>query len=143
MTQRQLQELPPAECLSLLRRGSVGRVVFVGDEGPTAIPVNYAMAGDAVVFRVEGGAKRAAAQAGQDLAFEVDEVDGVERSAWSVLVRGPSRELRLDQVPDVLKEMGGHIPTPWAAGVHNAWVEITPRTVTGRRLGPPVASTVF
>ncbi len=68
------------------------------------------------------------------LAFEVDHVDEDRKSAWSVLVRGVGAEVDLERVPALLRAMDRHV-TPWAAGIHNVWLRITPHTVTGRRLG--------
>jgi uncharacterized protein len=69
------------------------------------------------------------------LAFEVDHVDEDRESGWSVLVRGVGAEVDLELVPALLRAMEGHPPTPWAAGIHNVWLQIVPHTVTGRRLG--------
>jgi uncharacterized protein len=140
--QRTIEELTVDQCLALLGRASVGRIVYVDAHGPAAIPVNYAMAGEDVVFRAEPGTKQAATGA-HDVAFEVDEVDDDERSAWSVLVRGTGRELDLEELPDLLRHMDASFPTPWVAGVHSAWIAIEPRTITGRRLGARAADVAF
>jgi uncharacterized protein len=134
MTQHELDELPPDECFRLLAAATVGRVVYQDDLGPLAVPVNYAMAGHDIVFRVEGGAKRAAMQQPM-LAFEVDHVDEDNESGWSVLVRGVGAEVDLEHVPALLRAMDGHHPKPWVVGIHNAWLKIVPHTVTGRQLG--------
>ena len=44
-------------------------------------------------------------------------------------------EVDPERVPALLRAMDGHFPTPWAAGIHNVWLQIVPHTVTGRRLG--------
>ena len=134
MTQRELEDLPPDECFRLLATAHVGRLVYQDDLGPLAVPVNYAVAGHDIVFRVEGGAKRAAMQQPM-LAFEVDHVDEERKFGWSVLVRGVGAEVDLERVPALLRAMDGHGPTPWAAGIHKVWLQIVPHTVTGRRLG--------
>lgn len=136
MTQRKLQELSAEECLGLLATASVGRLVYIDDLGPVAVPVNYALAGDNVVIRVEGGTKRLAMQQAT-LAFEVDRIDEEERSGWSVVVRGPGHEVAAEHLAGLIRAMDGHFPAPWAFGVHNVWLEIEPRVLTGRRLGPP------
>ena len=135
MAQRVLETLSIEQCYELLAGGRVGRLVYQDDLGPLAVPINYAMNGRDVVFRVGGGAKRAATQQPL-LAFEVDDVDAEEHSGWSVIVRGPGTEIELDHVPALLREMHGTFPTPWAQGVHNVWIRIVPETITGRRLGP-------
>jgi len=139
MTQRELEDLSPAECFRLLAAAHVGRLVYQDDLGPLAVPVNYALAGQDIVFRVEGGAKRTAMQQPM-LAFEVDHVDEDQKSGWSVLVRGVGAEVDLERVPALLRAMDGHSPTPWAVGIHNVWLQIVPHTVTGRRLGAESSS---
>jgi nitroimidazol reductase NimA-like FMN-containing flavoprotein (pyridoxamine 5'-phosphate oxidase superfamily) len=135
MAQRELEKLSSAECLALLSRGHVGRLVYQDDLGPVAVPVNYAMAGSDIVVRVEGGVKRAAIHQ-PSLAFEVDHYDDDEQSGWSVIVRGVGQEVEMDRVPELIRRMEGHPPTPWAFGVHNVWLQLTPGIMTGRRLGP-------
>jgi uncharacterized protein len=135
MTQRELVELTPDECYALLNSAQVGRFVYLDDLGPLAVPVNYSVAGTDVVFRVEGGAKAGAMQQ-RVLAFEVDGIDPVDESGWSVLVRGQGHDVPATEVPSLLQRMDGDFPRPWASGIHNIWLRITPSTVTGRRLGP-------
>ncbi len=134
MTQRELEDLSPDECFRLLGAASVGRLVYSDDLGPLAVPVNYGMAGQDIVLRVEGGAKRAAMRQ-PVLAFEVDHLDEDGKSGWSVLVRGAGAEVDPERVPALLRTMDGHFPTPWASGIHNVWLQIVPHKVTGRRLG--------
>jgi uncharacterized protein len=142
MTQRELEDLSPDECFRLLAAARVGRLVYQDDLGPLAVPVNYAMAGHDIVFRVEGGAKRAAMQQPM-LAFEVDHVDEDRKFGWSVLVRGVGAEVDPERVPALLRAMEGHFPTPWAVGIHNVWIQVVPHTVTGRRLGAERSSPMF
>ena len=134
MTQRELEDLPPDDCFRLLAAAHVGRLVYQDDLGPLAVPVNYSMAGQDIVVRVEGGAKRAAMQQPM-LAFEVDHVDEDRKFGWSVLVRGVGAEVDPERVPALLRAMDGHFPAPWAFGIHNVWLKIAPHAVTGRRLG--------
>ena len=136
MTQRALEELSREECLVLLGSARVGRLVYVDEQGPVAIPVNYAMAGHDVVVRVEQGTKRLALQQPR-VAFEIDHIDEAAQSAWSVIVRGAAREVEPDRVPELLRSMGGHPPAPWALGIHNVWLHIVAAGMTGRRLGAP------
>jgi nitroimidazol reductase NimA-like FMN-containing flavoprotein (pyridoxamine 5'-phosphate oxidase superfamily) len=133
MAQRMLEELSEGECFTLLGETTVGRLVYLDDVGPVAVPVNYAMAGNDIVFRVEGGAKQAAVRQ-PVVAFEVDHIDEGSSSGWSVVVRGTGREVTPGQVPTLLRGMDGRFPAPWAFGVHNVWLQITPATVTVRRL---------
>jgi nitroimidazol reductase NimA-like FMN-containing flavoprotein (pyridoxamine 5'-phosphate oxidase superfamily) len=101
--------------------------------GPVAVPVNYALAGSDIGFRVAGGTKQAAVSQPL-LTFEVDHIDDDERSAWSVLARGKGHEVEIEDVSALLRQIEGPPPQPWAGGVHNVWLQITPQTLTGRRL---------
>jgi nitroimidazol reductase NimA-like FMN-containing flavoprotein (pyridoxamine 5'-phosphate oxidase superfamily) len=130
--QRKIEDLTAEVCMTLLGRESVGRLAFVDSEGPVAVPVNFGLAGERILFRLEHDSHlRASVDA--PVAFEVDHTDPDTGSGWSVLVRGDAAEVDLDHVPELLKLMAGP-PRPWAEGVHNVWVSITPRKVTGRRL---------
>ncbi len=130
--QRRIEELTTEECMTMLGRESVGRLAFVDEEGPVAVPVNFALAGELVLFRLEHDSHLRAAVDGP-VAFEADHTDPDTGSGWSVLVRGTAAEVDLDHVPELLRLMSGP-PRPWAEGIHNVWVSITPRKVTGRRL---------
>ncbi len=142
MTQKRIEELTEAECFALLAQQTVGRIAFVNSEGPGAVPVNYGMAGEEVVVRVaQRSHLREVIQ--PTVAFEVDHVDSESGSGWSVLVRGSGREVDQDHVQDLLQRLEGHFPRPWAEGVHNVWVVITPRLVTGRRLDAPFFGDIF
>ena len=135
MTQRELEDLSPHECFQLLATANVGRLVYQDEHGqPLAVPVNYAMDGHDIIFRVDGGAKRTAMQEPK-LAFEVDHINEEQHSGWSVLVRGVGAEVS-EHRRRTLKRKG---PTPWAIGLHKVWLQIVPNTapgsVTGRRFG--------
>lgn len=134
MAQRALNVLTTDECLALLRKSRVGRLVYLDDLGPVAVPVNFALIDGDVVFRVSGGTNQAAMNQ-PSVAFEVDHIQDDERSGWSVIVRGKGQEVPLHEVPQLLRDSAGNFPAPWANGVHNVWLRITPEKVTGRRLG--------
>ncbi|MFB4309976.1 pyridoxamine 5'-phosphate oxidase family protein [Actinomadura sp. GTD37] len=129
-----LEELDRAECLRLITGGVIGRVAFDDGEGPTVIPVNYAVDGDAVIFRtstsgrmnrslltsVVGGEVRAA--------FQVDRIDETDHVGWSVLLRGGAHHLSEE-------ERGRVAPVrPWPGGDRGEWFRLAAREVSGRRL---------
>ena len=146
MTQRNLVELNRSECLELLRRQQVGRIAYTDSVGPVAVPVNFALAGDDVVVRMERSNRALyPPNSGPDavLAFEVDHVDADDGSGWSVVVRGRAREVTLDAVPDLLRGMSECPPRPFAEGVHNVWLRIQSQTMTGRRLDAYAAPLVM
>ena len=142
MTQRTLSKLSRSECNSLMRGRRVGRLAYCDSLGPVAVPVNFALAGDDIVIRMEP--TNTAIQMGQSLvAFETDQVDETSGEGWSVVVRGPVEELDADSVLPLLRELGDGPPQPWADGVHNVWLRITSKVVTGRRLGGYAAPLVM
>ena len=145
MSPRSIIHLDHDECLALLRSQRVGRIAYCDDLGPLAVPVNFAVAGDDIVVRVESGnrALHALQVRSPQVAFEADHVDTASGSGWSVLVRGTARQIELDEVPSVLHELTDGPPLPWADGIHNAWVRISADSVTGRRLGEPAPPLVM
>ncbi|GAA0578442.1 pyridoxamine 5'-phosphate oxidase family protein [Actinomadura livida] len=132
-----LEELDRAQCMALLGEGGIGRIAFDDGEGPTVVPVNYAVDGDAVVFRtsvsgrlnrslltsVVGGEVRAA--------FEVDRYDEASREGWSVLLRGGVHPLS-----DEEKTAAAQVE-PWPGGEREAWFRLAAREVSGRRVHRP------
>ena len=133
MPRRSLEELSSDECFALLGQETVGRLVYVDDLGPAAVPVNYALAGQGIVFRSEEGSKISALRE-HDVAFEVDRIDEASHSGWSVLVRGTSEEVEFEHLHELLSRVTGYVPLPWKKGIHRIWVVFTAKTVTGRRL---------
>ena len=82
MTQRTLSKLSRSECNSLMRGRRVGRLAYCDSLGPVAVPVNFALAGDDIVIRMEP--TNTAIQMGQSLvAFETDHVDETSGEGWS------------------------------------------------------------
>jgi nitroimidazol reductase NimA-like FMN-containing flavoprotein (pyridoxamine 5'-phosphate oxidase superfamily) len=112
------------ECMALLRTCSVGRIAVAdGDGPPLVVPVNFAMDGDVVVFRTDVGSKLDQLRR-HPASFEVDGIDPVHRTGWSVLVRGFAYEC---SPADVSIE-------PWDDGPKRHWVRLFPGSVTGRRV---------
>ena len=142
MPRRTLEELTRDECFALLGEESVGRLVYVDELGPAAVPVNFALAGYDIVFRSDAGSKIQALP-DHNIAFEVDHIDHATHSGWSVLIRGNSEEVEFERLGEVLKRIDGEVPLPWKKGVHKIWVVIEPKTVTGRRLEDFVSEDFF
>jgi len=132
-----LEELSWDECFKLLKEEIVGRLVYRDPLGLAAVPVNYAVAGNGIVFRSEAGSKVRGLNEG-DIAFEVDHIDAASQSGWSVLIRGTAEVIEYEGAESRLSQLIGQIdgspPRPWKKGIHNTWVVITPKAVSGRRL---------
>jgi len=126
----ELSELDEDECYRLLADLEIGRVAVATAGGPPiVIPVNYVLDGIHVVFRSDEGSKLVAL-VDAPASFQVDVVDVVHRTGWSVLVQGA--------VEEVDPESLGHLALePWAAGDMRHWLRVVPVLVTGRRLHLP------
>jgi uncharacterized protein len=127
----ELVELDRDECLRLLAKHAVGRVVFTDAALPAAQPVNYLLDDEEIVFRTGAGSKLAAATRHAVVAFEVDEIDPLTQTGWSVLGVGEAYEV-LD--PARLTELAERMPAPWAAGRMDHTISIPMQRLTGRRL---------
>ena len=128
-----LEVLPRDECLLLLGASRVGRVVVTDRALPAAFPVNYALLDDDVVFLTTAGSKLAAAEDGEVMAFEVDEIEPALRSGWSVLVQGLASVIT---DPDELRRARALGLEPWTPGSPRQFVRITSELVSGRRILP-------
>jgi nitroimidazol reductase NimA-like FMN-containing flavoprotein (pyridoxamine 5'-phosphate oxidase superfamily) len=124
-----LKELDEDECRRLIAPGGVGRVVYTTEESPAAIPVNYAVIDDAIVFRTTGGGELEE-MVGEDVGFEVDQIDEAFSEGWSVLVCGRARAIHESGEVQRIHE----IVRPWAGDECRSCVRIEPRRITGRRI---------
>ena len=126
-----LEELTREECLALLAAHSVGRIAVIGDDNmPFVVPVNYRLSADTIVFRTEAGTKLDALQR-HPVAFQIDAIDPLERSGWSVLVRGIAHEVTPQELESVHVE-------PWI-GPTSHLIQVVPRLISGRRIRLPSA----
>jgi nitroimidazol reductase NimA-like FMN-containing flavoprotein (pyridoxamine 5'-phosphate oxidase superfamily) len=121
-------------CLELLRARTVGRIATVHDGFPVIVPVNYRLAETAgrtwIAFRTRPG--NVIEGSSIHVAFEIDDVDHVSRTGWSVLVRGTLHHVDPD-VADFRERFDSH---PWLTAERDAWMIIEPFSIEGRRLQP-------
>jgi nitroimidazol reductase NimA-like FMN-containing flavoprotein (pyridoxamine 5'-phosphate oxidase superfamily) len=118
--------------MNLLAGAAVGRVAVVVDGHPEIFPVNYALDGDAVVFRTAEGTVLNHASLTQ-VAFEVDDIDESTHTGWSVMVKGQADDI--GDALDATSERLRRLPlTTWLPGQRDRWFVIRPRQITGRRL---------
>jgi nitroimidazol reductase NimA-like FMN-containing flavoprotein (pyridoxamine 5'-phosphate oxidase superfamily) len=123
----EFEELTDEECLHLLRSCPVGRVaVSRADAAPLIVPVNFVLDGRAIVFRSASGTKIDQLREGP-LGFEVDGIDPVHHTGWSVFVEGAAYEATTWEV--------GHLELEaWAPGEKDRWVRLVPHLISGRRI---------
>ena len=127
-----LEELSEEECLDMLGRESVGRIVFVDRGQPMALPVNYVLDGRTVAFRTDPGTKLDAATLGR-VAFEVDDVNSETREGWSVLVKGIGRDIT-EAIDEWSERVTSNRLEPWAAGERRHWIALAEPSFSGRRI---------
>jgi uncharacterized protein len=96
-------------------------------------PVNYAFdePTQSVVFRSAMGSRLLAALSTGPATFEIDGVDPVERTGWSVIIAGDGEEVTDPAEIERLEAFGLE---PWAPGVKTHWVRIRATSVSGRRI---------
>lgn len=126
-----LEVLDREECLRLLAAEPVGRVAVVVNGRPMIFPVNYALDGESIIFRSDAGSKVAGATRGFPMSFEIDGIDEILHTGWSVVVNGVGHEV-VDRTE--LARLRGLELRPWAAGPKPHWIRIQPKTMTGRRV---------
>ena len=129
--------LSRGQCLRLLRRSRIGRVIVSVGALPAAFPVNYALLDDDVVIRSAPGTKLSAALDGAVVGVQVDKIDPVLESGWSVLIQGTSSVL--SEPEDLERARRLHLRT-WAPGDRPYFVRIRSELVSGRRLLAPAHS---
>jgi nitroimidazol reductase NimA-like FMN-containing flavoprotein (pyridoxamine 5'-phosphate oxidase superfamily) len=130
---RQAIDLTEAECLTLLRNTSVGRIVFTRHAMPAIRPVNHLVDGAAIVIRTHHGAaitSRTNDTSGVVVCYEADELDPVRHTGWSVIVTGLAR---LVNDPKLIERYSAQLE-PWIAGEMDYVVSIEPRFISGLRL---------
>jgi nitroimidazol reductase NimA-like FMN-containing flavoprotein (pyridoxamine 5'-phosphate oxidase superfamily) len=120
------------QCRALLGSTGVGRIGFVGPSGPVIHPVNYLVDHDTIVVRTSPYTMLAEHATG-DVAFEVDELDAWLTRGWSVLISGQLAPIDDPDETIALRREGAL--QPWATGQRNLFLRITPRAVSGRRVG--------
>ena len=83
--------LDELECQRLIAAGGVGRIGYTGRFGPTILPVNYALDGEAIVFRTMPGSRLDVGQGHQLVAV------GGENRIASARHRGAEAQFAADR----------------------------------------------
>lgn len=126
-----LIELDRAECLRLLGKGVIGRVIFTRHALPTAHPVNYLLDDEEIVFRTGEGGALAVATRNAVIGFQVDDIDYRSRTGWSVVGVGRAYEIT---DPVRLADLANRTPEPWAPGRTGHVIAMPLQQLTGRLL---------
>jgi nitroimidazol reductase NimA-like FMN-containing flavoprotein (pyridoxamine 5'-phosphate oxidase superfamily) len=129
-----LEVLGRDECLRLLGTATIGRIGLCSGALPAVLPVTFRMVGDRVLFRTGRGSKLDAATLNTVVAFEVDDVDLVDHSGWSVVVVGVAYDATDDEI-----DPSERVRLPrWVAGPDGRVVAVSTEIVSGRRVVPGI-----
>ncbi|PSK97724.1 nitroimidazol reductase NimA-like FMN-containing flavoprotein (pyridoxamine 5'-phosphate oxidase superfamily) [Murinocardiopsis flavida] len=125
----ELRTLSTAECQALIAPGGVGRIAFTvpGGPAPTVLPVNYAVADAAIVFRTSACGV-IATHLPDAASFQVDRLDGAMSEGWSVLVSGRAERVGAGDGPPAVPVRS------WAGADRDTVVRVVPVTISGRRI---------
>ncbi|MFF9777963.1 pyridoxamine 5'-phosphate oxidase family protein [Streptomyces sp. NPDC013978] len=126
------RELDRQECLRLLAKATVGRIVHTRQALPAVLPVNFSLDGEgSVVLRTSAASELARVVDGVVVAFEADEVDPAAHSGWSVVVTGRA-SIVTDPAQRARLARSG--PRSWVASPQELFLRIEAERVTGREL---------
>jgi hypothetical protein len=130
--QPHLVSLDAARCWSLLGAGGVGRIAFASEEGPIALPVNYAVADHDIVLRTAEGTAIASIAPDARVGFEVDHIDDAVSKGWSVLVYATCDHVR--DSGDGAAQFDEAPLDPWAGGTREHRIRLRVRSISGRAI---------
>ncbi len=123
--------LDRAECLRLLASASLGRIGLTTSALPAVLPVNFWFDGERILIRTGPGTKLAAATRDAVVAFEVDDMDPLWHTGWSVLVTGVAHHVTEAEELERLRDMP---IARWAPRGGGHVVAIQPELISGRRI---------
>jgi nitroimidazol reductase NimA-like FMN-containing flavoprotein (pyridoxamine 5'-phosphate oxidase superfamily) len=132
-----LHVLEREECLRLLRSATLGRVGATSRALPVVLPVNFRVVDGDVIFRTAAGTKLDMATRNAVVAFEVDDMDPIAHTGWSVVVTGVAREVT---DPAELARLAGENIPRWAPRGECRTVAVSTDLVSGRRLAHGIAA---
>jgi uncharacterized protein len=134
-----LEVLAVEECFRLLETATLGRVGVSSGALPTILPVNFCFDDGRIFLRTSAGTKLDAATRNAVVAFEVDDIDRMSHTGWSVVVTGVAEEITDAAEVDALQRLPLR---RWAPGGDDRLVAIRPQLVSGRRINPRRATAV-
>jgi len=123
-----------AESMELLADGGLGRLVYNGPYGPTALPVVYKIDAGSIVLGTwdpvlfDEDLRTGIAQAEYQVAVEVDQIDVEAREGWFVLVRGAAHHLDTEAERAPFIDAGLE---PWVEGVPAHFIRVNPISIWG------------
>lgn len=131
-------ELSGIQCLELLERHGVGRVAFSTPMGPRIVPVRFALDGAEIVFWTAPYSEVGTYAPGEEVAFEVDDIDAAGHSGCSVVALGRAEVVEdVDVTRDTGSEGAAVEPPPGAEGQRSRCIRVRVHDFTGLRIDDP------
>ncbi|MEV5965966.1 pyridoxamine 5'-phosphate oxidase family protein [Kribbella sp. NPDC051952] len=128
-----LEIVGPADCLQLLGSVPLGRLVYTSGGLPAVRLVNFVLDDDTIVFSTASGDKFRAAERGDVVAFEADEVDLERHVGWTVTAVGHLSVVSADEVEALRHSLPLH---SWLPMDDPYLLRLGIESVHGRRLLP-------
>jgi hypothetical protein len=129
-----LVRMSAAESMELLASGGLGRLVYNGPDGPTALPVVYKVDAGSLVLGTwdpvlfDEDLRTGIAYADYQVAVEVDQIHMEAREEWFVLVRGAAHHLDTEAERAPFIDAGLE---PWVEGVPAHFIRVNPTSIWG------------
>ena len=125
---RGFERLDETACRALLAQKCIGRVALTMGAIPVVLPVNYQCVEGSIALRTGEGGKLTAATQNAVVAFQVDEIDPVVHTGWSILAVGIARALT---APADLAWAETLPLRSWAPGSRERIVRLVPEFLDG------------
>ncbi|WNM31267.1 pyridoxamine 5'-phosphate oxidase family protein [Streptomyces sp. Li-HN-5-11] len=120
------------ECLRLLAKVPVGRIVYTRQALPAVLPVNFGLDTDSsILVRTSATSDLVRAVDGVVVAFEADDFNAAEHSGWSVVVTGRATAVTDPAEHERLSRTG---PLSWVVTQDWIFLRIEAEMVTGREI---------
>ena len=127
-----VEHLDSSQCFQLLKTQEVGRLGVIVEGQPLIFPVNYVFDGHAIVFKTTIGTKFTHASLDR-VVFEVDSLDYVSHTGWSVVIEGVARDITT--AIDNISESERHLQfNSWITNEDEHYVRIHINAISGRRI---------
>ncbi|WP_432893394.1 pyridoxamine 5'-phosphate oxidase family protein [Kribbella sp. CA-245084] len=128
-----LEILGAADCLRLLGSVPLGRLIYTYAGLPAVRLVNFVLDDDTIVFSTGEGDKFRAAERGDVVAFEADDVDMERHLGWTVTAIGHLSVVTTEESAELRRRLPLH---SWLPMDDPQLVRLGIESVQGRRLLP-------
>ena len=132
-----VERLDEPECMELLSTAKIGRLVYNSRYGPVALPSEYKIQEESIVFRTyrttftEEDLRTGIAYAEYKVAVEVDQSDPETRLGWVVLVQGAAHHIDTEAERAEIAHLGLE---SWVEGEPEHFIRVNLSQISGQRI---------